>query len=99
MIPSLILLAFREAEGALAPEGELEKDQLGRVTLVGFVRWCRLREQRRVRAEARLRDPPPAWKQRLETWRKVRTEQKGKCKYKYNEKKNKKKKGQKKIID
>lgn len=61
----------REAKEALADGGELEKDQLGRVTLLGFIRWCRLREKKRLDAEARRRNPPPPWKERLRCWRKV----------------------------
>ncbi|CAM9478757.1 unnamed protein product [Ectocarpus sp. 4 AP-2014] len=61
----------REAEEALADGGDLEKDQLGRVTLLGFIRWCRLREKRRLEADARRHNPPPPWKERLKHWRKV----------------------------
>ncbi|CAM9771530.1 unnamed protein product [Ectocarpus sp. 6 AP-2014] len=61
----------RHAEEALADGGDLEKDQLGRVTLLGFIRWCRLREKRRLEAEARRHNPPPPWKERLKHWRKV----------------------------
>ncbi|CAM9641451.1 unnamed protein product, partial [Pylaiella littoralis] len=61
----------REAEEALAEGGDLEKDQLGRVTLVGFIRWCRLREKRRQEAAAKLRNPPPPWMERLRCWRKM----------------------------
>ncbi|CAM9135722.1 unnamed protein product [Ectocarpus sp. 12 AP-2014] len=61
----------RHAEEALADGGDLEKDQLGRVTLLGFIRWCRLREKRRLEAEARRNNPPPPWKERLKHWRKV----------------------------
>ncbi|CAM9355835.1 unnamed protein product [Ectocarpus fasciculatus] len=61
----------RHAEEALADGGDLEKDQLSRVTLLGFIRWCRLRENRRLEAEARRRNPPPPWKERLKHWRTV----------------------------
>ncbi|CAN0055726.1 unnamed protein product [Scytosiphon promiscuus] len=61
----------REAEEALAEGGDLEKDQLGRVTLVGFIRWCRLREKKRQEAEAMRLSPPPPWKERLKCWRKA----------------------------
>lgn len=64
--------SLREAEEALADGGDLEKDQLGRVTLLGFIRWCRLREKRRLEAEVRRRNPPPPWKERLKHWRKVK---------------------------
>lgn len=64
-------LFYREAAEALATGGDLEKDQLGRVTLLGFIRWCRLRERRRLEAEARVRDPLPPWKERLAGWRQV----------------------------
>eukprot|EP00903_Cladosiphon_okamuranus_P017392 g16020.t2 len=60
----------REAKEALADGGDLEKDQLGRVTLLGFIRWCRLREKRRLEAEEMRRNPPPPWTQRLRHWRK-----------------------------
>lgn len=63
--------SLREAEEALADGGDLEKDQLGRVTLLGFIRWCRQREKRRLEAEARRHNPPPPWKERLKHWRKV----------------------------
>eukprot|EP00752_Nemacystus_decipiens_P007697 g6880.t1 len=61
----------REAEEALTEAGDLEKDQLGRVTLLGFIRWCRLREKRRQEAEDKLRHPPPPWTERLRHWRKM----------------------------
>lgn len=63
----------REAEEALAPGGDLEKDQLDRVTLVDFIRWCRLRERKKAEAEGWLRSPPPAWRERLRFWREVIT--------------------------
>ena len=66
-----ITVLVREAKEALGPNGNLEKDQLNRVTIVNFIRWFQRREQRRVREEARLRNPPLPWKVRLEAWRKV----------------------------
>lgn len=64
-------MTCREAEEALTERGNLIKDQLGRVTLVGLIRWFRLRETRRLKAIAFAHDPPPMWKQRLTHWRKV----------------------------
>lgn len=64
-------MLVREAKEALGPNGNLEKDQLNRVTIVNFIRWFQRREQRRVKEEARLRDPLPPWKVHLEAWRKV----------------------------
>lgn len=69
--PLHVVALSREAEEALTEGGDLEKDQLGRVTLLGFIRWCRLREKRRQEAKANLRNPPPPWKERLRSWRKV----------------------------
>lgn len=60
-----------EAEEALAPEGDLEKDQLDRVNLVNLIRWSRSKEKKRIEAKASLQDPSFAWKERLRCWRKV----------------------------
>lgn len=72
--PCVILRIYilqSEAEAALAPDGNLVKDQLGRVTFDSVLRWIRERKQRQLEHLEFLGKARQPWRRRLAAWREV----------------------------